>query len=100
MVQKLSYFKDNSIVPGRLYLHGKVKRRAISCINDQFYFIATFHKETLQDFADALREYGFIDAIYITNSADYVFYRDKNGIRHDIGESSEYPQKKRKGIIP
>ena len=29
-------------------------------------FFATRHKETLWDFADALREYGFIDAIYIT----------------------------------
>ena len=50
----------------RFYLHGKVERRAIGRISDQLYFIATRHKETLWGFADALREYGFIDAIYIS----------------------------------
>ena len=80
--------------------NGKVERRAIGRINDQLYFIATRHKETLWDFADALREYGFIDAIYITGGADYVFYRTKDGVRHDIGDVDEYPQKKWKGIVP
>ena len=80
--------------------NGKVERRAIGRINDQLYFIATRHKETLWDFADALREYGFIDDIYITGGADYVFYRTKDGVRHDIGDVAEYPQKKWKGIVP
>ena len=91
---------SNGDIPGRFFLHGKVERRAIGRIDDQLYFIATRHKETLWDFADALREYGFIDAIYITGGADYVFYRDKDGIRHDIGDSTDYPHKKWKGIIP
>ena len=91
---------SNGTIPSRFFLHGKVERRAIGRIDDQLYFIATRHKETLWDFADALREYGFIDAIYITGGADYVFYRDKDGIRHDIGNPSGYPQKKWKGIIP
>lgn len=80
--------------------NGKVERRAIGHIDNQLYFIATRHKETLWDFADALREYGFIDAIYITGGADYVFYRSKDGIRHDIGDSADYPHEKWKGIIP
>ena len=50
-----------------------VEQQAIGRIDDQLYFIATRHKETLWDFADALREYGFIDAIYITGGADFVF---------------------------
>ena len=91
---------SNGEIPGRFFLHGKVERRAIGRIDDQLYYIATRYKETLWDFADALREYGFIDAIYITGGADYVFYRDKDGIRHDIGNPSGYPQKKWKGIIP
>ena len=91
---------SNGEIPGRFFLHGKVERRAIGRIDDRLYFITTRHKETLWDFADALREYGFIDAIYITGGADYVFYRDKDGIRHDIGNPSGYPQKKWKGIIP
>jgi hypothetical protein len=91
---------SNGEIPGRFFLHGKVERRAIGRIDDQLYFIATRHKETLWDFADALREYGFIDAIYITGGTDYVYYRDKNGVRHDIGDSADYPHEKWKGIIP
>ena len=90
---------DGSI-PSRFFLHGKVERRAIGRIDNRLYYIATRHKETLWDFADALREYGFIDAIYITGGTDYGFYRDKDGVRHDIGDSSNYPHKKWKGIIP
>ena len=91
---------SNGDIPGRFFLHGKVERRAIGRVDDQLYFIATRHKETLWDFADALREYGFIDAIYITGGADYVFYRDKDGFRHDIGDKSDYPHSKWKGIVP
>ena len=91
---------SDGTIPTRFYLHGKVERRAIGRIDDQLYYIVTRHKETLWDFADALREYGFIDAIYITGGADYVYYRSKDGIRHDIGISDDYPQKKWKGIIP
>jgi len=88
------------MIPSRFFLHGKVERRAIGRIDDQLYYIATRHKETLWDFADALREYGFIDAVYITGGADYVFYRNKEGIRHDLGDSSSYPHTKWKDIIP
>lgn len=91
---------SNGTIPSRFFLHGKVERRAIGRIDDQLYYIATRHKETLWDFADALREYGFIDAIYITGGADYVFYRTKDGIRHDIGDTADYPHKKWKGVIP
>ena len=91
---------SDGTIPGRFFLHGKVERRAIGRIGDQLYYIATRNKETLWDFADALREFGFIDAIYITGGADYVFYRSKDGIRHDIGDSADYPQTKWKGIIP
>ena len=91
---------SNGEIPGRFFLHGKVERRAIGRIDNQLYYIATRHKETLWDFADALREYGFIDAIYITGGNGYVFYRDKEGIRHDLGDTSDYPHTKWKGIVP
>ena len=51
-------------------------------------------------FADALREYGFIDAIYITGGRDYSFYRDAKGTRHDIHDPKYYPHKKWAGILP
>ena len=91
---------SNGMIPSRFFLHGKVERRAIGRIDDQLFYIATRHKETLWDFADALREYGFIDAIYITGGADYVFYRNKGGVRHDIGNPTDYPHTKWKGIVP
>lgn len=91
---------SNGTIPSRFFLHGKVERRAIGRIDDRLYYIVTRHKETLWDFADALREYGFIDAIYITGGADYVFYRDKAGNRHDIGDTSDYSHTKWKGIVP
>ena len=91
---------SNGTIPSRFFLHGKVERRAIGRIDNQLYYIATRHKETLWDFADALREYGFIDAIYITGGKDYVFYRKKEGIRHDLGDTSDYPHTKWKGVIP
>ncbi len=91
---------SDGTIPGRFFLHGKVERRAIGRIGDQLYYVATRHKETLCDFADDLREYGFIDAIYITGGADYVFCRDKNGIRHDIGDAADYPHTKWKDIVP
>ena len=91
---------SNGMIPSRFFLHGKVERRAIGRIDNQLYYIATRHKETLWDFADALREYGFIDAIYITGGADYVFCRSRDGIRHDLGDTSDYPHTKWKGVIP
>ena len=91
---------SDGIIPNRFFLHGKVERRAIGRIGDQLFYIATRNKETLWDFADALREYGFIDAIYITGGKDYGFYRTRDGVRHDIGDSADYPHKKWKGIIP
>ena len=91
---------SNGEIPGRFFLHGKVERRAIGRIDNQLYFIATRHKETLWDFADALREFGFLDVIYITGGTDYAFYRDKEGVRHDIANPLDYPHNKWKGVIP
>ena len=100
-----SYFRQfvlvsNGELPPRFYLHGKVERCAIGRIGDRLYYITTHHKETMWSFADALREYGFIDAIYITGGYDYSFYRDRNGKRHDIHNIADYPHKKWQGITP
>ena len=91
---------SNGMIPSRFFLHGKVERRAIGRIDNQLYYIATRYKETLWDFADALREYGFIDAIYITGGNDYVYYRSKDGECRNIGDPSDYPHLKWKDITP
>lgn len=91
---------SDGVIPPRFFLHGKVERRAIGRLGDQLYYIATRHKETLWDFADALREYGFTDAVYITGGTDYGFYRNKEGVRREIGDIADYPHDKWRGIIP
>lgn len=101
-----SYFRQfvlvsDGVIPAKFELHGKVERKAIGRMdNDSLYFISTRNKETLWDFADALREYGFVDAIYITGGADYCYYRTADGQRHDIGDINDYPHKKWKGVVP
>ena len=92
---------SNGVLPSRFYLHGKVERRGLGRIGDKLFYIETRHKETMWDFADALREYGFIDAIYITGGTDYCFYRTADGISHKIGDDTKYEDKhKGEGIVP
>lgn len=92
---------SNGVLPYRFHLHGKVERRGLGRIGDKLYYIETRHKETMWDFADALREYGFIDAIYITGGNDYCFYRTADGTTHGIGDSTKYEDKnKGEGIVP
>lgn len=105
MEQNGSFFRQfilvsNGELPPRFYLHGKVERCAMGRIGNQIYYITSRNRETMWSFADALREYGFTDAIYITGGKDYAFYRDKEGKRHDIHNPADYPHKKWKGIIP
>ena len=105
MEQGGSFFRQfvlvsNGVIPSRFYLHGKVERRAIGRMDDTLYYITTRHKETLWGFADALREYGFVDAIYITGGTDYNFYRSLDGQKHDIGSVEDYPHKKWVNVIP
>lgn len=92
---------SNGTLPPRFFLHGKVERRALARrTDDTLYYIQSRHKETMWDFADALREYGFADAIYITGGTDYCYYRTPDGQRHDIGDNALYPHKDKGHAIP
>ena len=64
------------------------------------YLVATRHKETLWSFADALRERGFEDAIYLTGGNDYCYNRSADGERHDIDAPQDYPHRKLEAAIP
>ncbi len=83
---------SNGVLPRQFYLHGKVERRALGRIGDTLYIICSRHKETMWDFADALREYGFVDAVYITGGNDRTFYRTADGEAHIIGTDSTHTQ--------
>ena len=104
--QKGSFFRQfilvsDGVLPGRFYLHGKVERRALARMGKKLFYVESKGKETMWDFADALREYGFIDAIYITGGNDYCFYRTADGTAHDIGDKHKHPDgHKGKGIVP
>ena len=92
---------SNGVLPSRFYLHGKVERRAIGRIGNKLYYIESHNKEELWAFADALREYGFIDAIHITGGTDYCYYRSADGRLHDIGDANQKGKKhKGQGTIP
>ena len=65
-------------------LKGKVTRCAYARErNGNLYFVETESPETLYGFADALKEYGFTDAIYITGGKQpNLFHRTEDGIAH------------------
>ena len=55
---------------------------------------------TAVSIADALREYGFADAIYITGGKCHSFYRTPDGKPHNIGDDTQHPHKKYHKIVP
>lgn len=83
---------SDGVLPPKFHLHGKVERRAIARMGDDIYYVATHGRETMWDFADALREYGFIDAIYITGGNTASFYRTAAGEMHTLGAEANPEQ--------
>lgn len=65
---------------------------------DRMFFVVSRDEVSAWDFSDALREYGFTNAIYITGGSDYCYYRDEEGTRQDIGDVANYPYKKWTGV--
>ncbi len=77
-------------LPSSFDLHGKVERAALARMADgSLFYVVTPHKETMYGFADALREYGFTDAIYLTGGNGYSFYRTTDGETHINAETKE-----------
>ena len=106
MEHKGSFFRQfillsNGVMPPKFHLHGKVERRALARMNnDDLYYIESRHPETMWDFADALREYGFADAIYITGGKYRSYYRTADGQPHYIGSDSLSINKENRPIVP
>ena len=101
-----SYFRQfmlvsNGELPRRFYLHGKVERKALArTADDRLCVIATRHPETLWDFADALREYGYVDAIYLTGGNESGFYRAPDGTPYFTEKAASYRTDKHHGVAP
>ena len=85
-----SFFRQMALVSsgsrcdGQYILRGKVSRCAYARdIDGRLYFVETVYPEGLQSFADALIEYGFTDAVYVTGGAQPdLFYRTPDGVPH------------------
>ena len=101
-----SYFRQfvlvsNGELPQCFFLHGKVERKALArTADDRLCIIATRHPETLWDFADALREYGYVDAIYLTGGNESGFYRAPNGTAYFTDKAAKYRTVKHHGVAP
>lgn len=101
-----SYFRQfvlvsNGELPQRFFLHGKVERKALArTTDDRLCVIETPHPETLWDFADALREYGYIDAIYLTGGNESGFYRAPDGTPYFTEKAAKYHTDKHQGVAP
>ena len=101
-----SYFRQfllvsNGELPQRFFLHGKVERKALArTVDDRLCVIATRHPETLWDFADALREYGYVDAIYLTGGNESGFYRAPDGTPFFTEKAAKYRTDKHHGVAP
>lgn len=102
-----SYFQQYFLVSNGLVLQdnlnalgGTTRRCALGWKkkSDKLYFIVSRDEVSAWDFSDALREYGFTNAIYITGGSDYCYYRDEEGTRQDIGDVANYPYKKWTGV--
>lgn len=87
MFRQFALVSSGQICMKQFVLKGKVTRAALARMKvkgtNDYYFVETIHKESLYDFAEALSDYGFIDAIYLTGgSNEDTFYRDTRGQIH------------------
>lgn len=55
------------------------------------WYVETIHNESLYDFAQALADYGFTDAIYLTGGNNgNTFYRTPTGRSCGVADWKEY----------
>lgn len=101
-----SYFRQfvlvsNGELPQRYMLHGKVERKAlVRTANDCISIVESRYPETLWSFADALREYGYVDAIYLTGGNESGFYRAPDGTAYFTEKAAQYRKDKHHGVAP
>lgn len=85
MFRQFALVSAGQICLKQFALKGKVHRRALARKPGAAtaYYVETVNKESLYDFAEALADYGFIDAVYLTGAdGTEPVYRDADGILH------------------
>lgn len=98
MIRQFALVSAGQICTDQFELKGKVTRAAYMWKEDSpavVYFMETLTKETLYDFSEAIVDYGFTDAIYITDGVwEHRFYRDETGAARDTTASAEKKSKR------
>lgn len=85
MFRQFALVSAGQICLKQFALKGKVHRRALARKPGDVtaYYVETINKESLYDFAEALADYGFIDAVYLTGAdGTEPVYRDEKGTLH------------------
>ncbi len=85
MFRQFALVSAGQICLKQFALKGKVHRRALARKPGSVtaYYVETMNKESLYDFAEALADYGFIDAVYITGAdGTEPVYRGNDGTLH------------------
>ncbi len=85
MFRQFALVSAGQICLKQFALKGKVHRRALARKPGSVtaYYVETVNKESLYDFAEALSDYGFIDAVYLTGAdGTEPVYRDALGTLH------------------
>lgn len=85
MFRQFALVSAGQICLKQFALKGKVHRRALARKPGDVtaYYVETVNKESLYDFAEALADYGFIDAVYLTGAdGTEPVYRDEKGTLH------------------
>lgn len=94
MFRQFALVSAGQICLKQFALKGKVTRCALARKpgSDRVWYVETVHRESLYDFAEALSDYGFLDAIYLTGGNDgTTFYRDTAGQPHGQLHFNEPP---------
>ncbi len=87
------FFRQFAIVSdgqiGDVRLKGKAPRSAIGKKDGQLIYVESQHRESLYDFAEALCDYGFTDALYLPNGGYVTSHRDSTGTWHTLYPAEE-----------
>lgn len=85
MFRQFALISAGEICLKQFALKGKVHRRALARKpgSSSAFYVETVNKESLYDFAEALADYGFNDAVYLTGGdGAEPLYRDAGGRLH------------------
>ncbi len=66
-------------------LKGKAIRRALARQGDHLCFVESCNRESVYDFAEALADYGFSDALYLVGGSAYGWWREDGETVHELG---------------